>query len=149
MIQDTCDKSVWNINDDPHAAMAKVIVLDQFSRCAHRGTPKAFAGDEICAALSKSIIEDQEKNWFLNKYSPIERFFLTVSLIHSELLSNQELALATAPRCGEDCGPEIDAHFKGSTGFHQSHYNVIKRFGRFPHRNEHLVSPHLLHLPRC
>ena len=120
--------------------MAKVIVLDQFSRCAFRGTAKAFAGDEICASLARSIIEDTEKNWFFDKYSPIERFFLTVSMQHSEKVENQELGVAQVEILGRDADPEIDAYFKASKGFYLSHYEVVKKFGRFPHRNELLGS---------
>ncbi len=128
------------------AAMAKVIVLDQFSRSVHRGTGKAFAGDEICAALIRRIIEavdadDEKSDWFFGKFSPVERFFLIVSIQHSEILSNQELGVANAGKIGYGCpNPEIGAYFSSLKGFPMEHHDVIKQFGRFPHRNELLVS---------
>jgi uncharacterized protein (DUF924 family) len=160
LLEDTCDKSVWKIDSDPQAALAKVIVLDQFSRSVHRGTARAFAGDEICASLIRDILEaskntpaDNESDnkypetrqtkadWFFGKYSPVERFFLIVSIQHSEIFSNQALGVQYSSSIGHGCSnPEIGAYFLSLKGFPMEHHDVIQRFGRFPHRNDLLVS---------
>jgi uncharacterized protein (DUF924 family) len=82
LLNNSVDPAIWNIEEDPHAALAKVIVLDQFSRSAHRGTANAFAGDEICAALVRRMVisgsseEDSTgkmHNWFFDKFTPMEQ----------------------------------------------------------------------------
>lgn len=129
---DTVDKEIWQCEDDPEAALAKVIVLDQFSRSVYRGTAKAFKNDEVCALLINKIIE---KGWFITEYSPIERFFLCVALQHSEKLENQTLGVEIASQVGFGASEDIVSFFKNLKGFPLEHYDVIQRFGRFPHRN--------------
>jgi uncharacterized protein (DUF924 family) len=131
----------WNVAEDPSAALAKVIVLDQFCRSAYRGTSKAFAGDEICAHIVKTLII--EKKWFFEKYSPTERFFLVVSIQHSENLLNQKLGVAHAHQVGRGADPEVGEYFCSLKGFPNEHHDVIERFGRFPHRNKLLVSVYI------
>jgi uncharacterized protein (DUF924 family) len=144
LLNNSVDPAIWNIEEDPHAALAKVIVLDQFSRSAHRGTANAFVGDEICAALVRRMVTSEERstekmhNWFFDKFTPMERFFLVVSLQHSEILSNQELSVEFSAKVGQGAAnPELENYFNSALrGFTTEHYNVVKRFGRFPHRNE-------------
>jgi uncharacterized protein (DUF924 family) len=125
----------WNSNEDPRGAVATIIVLDQFSRSVFRGTAQAFQYDEQCADLINEILA---KGWFEN-YSPIERFFLIVSLQHSEKLVNQELGVQNAKKVGLNADENIIQYFANLKGFPHEHYEVILQFGRFPHRNELLV----------
>jgi uncharacterized protein (DUF924 family) len=129
------DVSLWDFRASPRAAMAQVIILDQFSRCAFRGTPSAFAFDEKSAEIINYIVN--RGDWLLEKYSPIERFFLCVGIQHSERLADQEVGVnIIAPIIGHGAPEEIGAFFASLKGFPHEHYDVVKRFGRFPHRNE-------------
>jgi uncharacterized protein (DUF924 family) len=137
LVNNTCPIDIWDIENDPKAAMAKVIVLDQFSRSIFRGTARAFASDEICASLVRHIVT--EKDWFLTKYSPIERLFLCVSIQHSEHMENQTLGVSLLPQVAHGASDDIVHYFANSKGFSTEHHDVIQRFNRFPHRNELLV----------
>lgn len=129
------DLSLWDFRTSPRAAMAQVIILDQFSRCAFRGTPSAFAFDEKSAEIINYIVN--RGDWLLEQYSPIERFFLCVGIQHSEKLADQEVGVnIIAPIIGHGAPEEIVAFFASLKGFPHEHYDVVKRFGRFPHRNE-------------
>eukprot|EP01031_Cornospumella_fuschlensis_P028404 gene28404-34291_t len=128
------DETGWDLETDPEAILATVIVLDQFSRAVHRGTARAFSSDEKSASIIHKML--LETDWFINKYSPIERLFLIVALQHSEKMENQDLGVSLAPRVGENATEDIIDYFKNIKGFPMEHYDVIKRFGRYPHRNE-------------
>lgn len=123
----------WDIEENPMATLAAVIVLDQFSRSVYRGTAKAFAADELCAKIVKRALD---KGWYLTHYSPIERMFLVLSLQHSEEMANQELGMQLVNLVGSGGNEEIINYFANIKGFQSEHYDVVKRFGRFPHRNE-------------
>lgn len=104
----------------PESALALVILLDQFPRNAFRGTPHVYFSDEraryiASMAIAKGfdrLVEDQLALFF---YLPFG---------HSENLADQERAVTLCARLGE---PSI-AHSR-------RHHAIIKRFGRFPHRN--------------
>lgn len=121
----------WDLEHDAEATIAAVVVLDQFSRAIYRGTADAFAADELAAGLVQKAVT---KGWFTT-YSPIERLFLVVSFQHSEQMPLQELGLQLAPLVGQCDDPAITEYFANLKGFPMEHYDVMKRFGRFPHRN--------------
>lgn len=142
----------WAVDEDPKALLAVIIVLDQFSRSVFRGMPQAFASDELCADLIDRIAlrspsfpheEPAAKvlagSWFLERYSPIERFFLCVALQHSEKLSHQTTGIHIASLVGHGASDDIVHYFANLKGFPMEHHDVIQRFGRFPHRNIILV----------
>jgi uncharacterized protein (DUF924 family) len=142
----------WQVDEDPKALLAVIILLDQFSRSVFRGTPQAFASDELCADLIDRIAlrspsfpkEEPAANvlagsWFLERYSPIERFFLCVALQHSEKLSHQTTGIHIASLVGHGASDDIIHYFANLKGFPMEHHDVIQRFGRFPHRNVILV----------
>lgn len=123
-------ESSWDIENDPMAALAAVIVLDQFSRAVYRGTADAFAGDELAASIVKKIVG---KGWFL-RYSPVERMFLVVSTQHSEQMAMQSLGLQLVPLVSQGADADVADHFANMSEF-VDHFETMKRFGRFPHRN--------------
>lgn len=142
----------WDIETDPKALMAMIIVLDQFSRSVHRGNALAFANDEQCAELIARLVlkkrldanpiddlNGMSNTWFLDEYSPIERFFLCVALQHSEQLCHQEQGIRAAKLIAINADDEMAEYFRNLKGFPMEHYEVIKRFGKFPHRDILLV----------
>lgn len=145
----------WDIERNPGALMALIIILDQFSRSVFRGTAKAFQSDEFCANMiarivlkniNCTILNDEKEidnwlksSWFIEEYSPIERFFLCVALQHSEQLGHQETGIKIANYVGSGASEGIKEYFRNLKGFPMEHYEVIQRFGRFPHRNLILV----------
>jgi scyllo-inositol 2-dehydrogenase (NADP+) len=124
-----CVSEDWT---SPDGYLAKVIVLDQFSRCIYRGTKLAFQYDELVASLIQEVIQ---KGWFLTEYTPIQRFFFGVGIQHSEVLEMQTIGVELARLLTLDAKPELQSYFRQLKGYPHEHFDVIQRFGRFPSRN--------------
>ena len=109
----------------PPEALAYVIVLDQFPRNMFRGDPRSFASDRHARAAAKTAIA---REWDMKIPEP-ERQFFYLPLEHSENLVDQDrcvrLMVARLPRTGA----ENLLHAR-------AHREQIRRFGRFPMRNE-------------
>ena len=101
--------------------LALIIVLDQFSRHSFRGSAESFAQDESALSLTLEGMKLQHDQQLIS----IERHFFYRPLMHSESLDMQELSL----KMYQNLALEQAYHFA------KRHYEVIKRFGRFPHRN--------------
>ena len=116
----------------PHERLAAVIALDQFSRNIFRGTPAAFENDALALQLCKDAIaagEDME-------LKPLERWFLYMPLEHSESASDQRRSVAKFTELLDAGAPELREDLTTALDFAKRHAVVIKKFGRFPHRNE-------------
>ncbi len=104
-----------------------LILVDQFPRNMFRGSPDAFATDSKARSEAKKAID---KKWDLRLPEP-ERQFFYLPLMHSECLCDQErcvrLMLTRMPESGEI-----------SLVHAKAHREVIRKFGRFPFRNEAL-----------
>ena len=109
----------------PRGALARVLLLDQFTRNAFRDTPRAFAGDALALATAKATV-DAGRDRTLDRY---ERWFLYMPFEHSEELAVQERAIALFRALAEETGEP------GNLQWAEKHAAVIRRFGRFPHRN--------------
>lgn len=122
----------------PRGWLALLIVLDQFSRNIHRGTPQAFAADPHALALALAGIERGDDQ----RIAPVPRMFCYLPLEHAEdnALQRRSVALFAAMR---DAASEDDRDlFARTLDFAQRHADVIERFGRFPHRNAILGRTH-------
>jgi uncharacterized protein (DUF924 family) len=114
-------RSLVHWEDDATGALAHVIVLDQFPRNMFRGTAAAFAADPLARAAAGRAIE----RGFDREVGEDERPFFYLPYMHSEALADQE-------RCCELCRA---AGVEGTLKFAELHADIIRRFGRFPHRN--------------
>lgn len=106
-------------------ALARVVVLDQFTRNAFRDTPAAFSGDERARATADSAIargHDRE-------LAPVERWFLYLPFEHSEAPQDQERSLELLRRLAAETG------LHSAVEWAERHAGVVRLFGRFPHRN--------------
>lgn len=109
----------------PRGALARVILLDQFTRNLFRDTPDAFAGD--AAALATA--DDAVARGFDRDLDRYERWFLYMPFEHSEDLAMQERSLTLFRSLAEAFGEP------GALEWAQKHADVVRRFGRYPHRN--------------
>ena len=107
---------------DPRTALAAVLLFDQVPRNVRRGTAEAFAGDRLAREIARGIMA---RGWYL-RLSAAEREFVAMPLMHSEAIADQLDSLAAFVRLGPRHG----------LPYARSHYRMIARFGRFPHRNE-------------
>ena len=126
LLQALADDGLEHWIDGPAASLAYIIVADQFSRNIHRGKAEAFATD--AKALNAATIA-LEKGWDQEVPEP-DRHFFYMPFEHSEDMEHQELAVSLmAERMSSE--PEKLLHAK-------AHLEMIRRFGRFPLRNEAL-----------
>jgi uncharacterized protein (DUF924 family) len=104
----------------PEGSLALILLLDQFPRNAFRGTPRMYATDASgrkAASLALAAGYDREFPEELRK-------FFILPFAHSEDLADQERAVALARRISAD-----------DLAHAEHHRDIIRRFGRFPHRN--------------
>jgi uncharacterized protein (DUF924 family) len=102
----------------PRDCLALIILLDQFPRNMFRGTARAFASDAMALAAAKHAVAAG----YDRSMREVERTFVYLPFEHSEDLADQEKALEL---------------FAGNPNFEwaRKHWEIIRRFGRFPHRN--------------
>ena len=105
----------------PEGRLAEVIVLDQFSRNMHRGTPLAFASDPVALVLAQEAVAGGHDDALV----PDQRVFLYMPFMHSESPVVHETAVALFQRSG----------LQSNLDFELRHKAIIDRFGRYPHRN--------------
>ena len=108
----------------PRGRLAFVIVLDQFSRNMFRDSAQSFAWDEHALAVALDALDAGDDR----AVPPDARSFLYLPLMHAEDLEMQERAVALYAQAGDADGSK----------FAEQHRAIIRRFGRFPHRNQAL-----------
>ncbi len=124
--------------DEPRSRLALIIVLDQFSRSVHRGTPRAFAQDAKALALA---LEGMEIGHYAALETPWERTFFFLPLGHSEELAHLTVAVELAEQLAEQAPAQLRKILEHSASQARGHRDVIARFGRHPHRNAVLGRP--------
>jgi uncharacterized protein (DUF924 family) len=110
--------------DTPCGVLALVLLLDQFPRNLHRGSAEAFASDAHARQVARAAIargHDQGLN-------PVERMFLYLPFEHAENLADQDESVRLYEALRAELGDE-------TVKYATDHRDVIRRFGRFPHRN--------------
>ena len=105
----------------PEGALALIIVLDQFPRNMFRNDPRAFATDPQALAVAERAIAAG----FDRKVDRALQSFFYMPLMHSEELADQQKCVDLFRGFGND----------NNLKFAQIHEDIIRRFGRFPHRN--------------
>jgi uncharacterized protein (DUF924 family) len=110
--------------ETPDGALALLIVLDQFPRNMFRGSARAFAADPLARTVASRAIE----RGFDQVAAASERSFFYLPFEHSETLADQERCIALNRATGD-----ADA-----LKWAEIHADIIRRFGRFPHRNKAL-----------
>ncbi|NTZ43917.1 DUF924 domain-containing protein [Altererythrobacter sp. SALINAS58] len=105
----------------PDLALASVLLFDQVPRNIFRGSAKAYDWDSLAQNIARGAIQ---RGWD-NAMTRHQRQFLGMPLMHSEDIADQQASLRYFSQ------PEL--RFVGD--FALSHYRMIARFGRFPHRN--------------
>ncbi|QYF95128.1 DUF924 domain-containing protein [Massilia sp. PAMC28688] len=115
----------WD-TEGPQGTLARILVLDQFTRNAARGQPAAFAGDALALAAARQLVDSGQHL----QLSPMQRWFAYMPFEHAEdaHMQEQSVTLFTA-LAAEHPG------FEQALDYAHRHRGVIARFGRFPHRN--------------
>ena len=111
----------------PSGSLAYILVLDQFSRNMFRGSSKAFSSDFVALAAAKQAM----KHKFDLAIDEPGRQFFYLPLMHSESLQDQE-------RCIRLMHERMPLEGMNNLLHARAHREVIRKFGRFPTRNEAL-----------
>ena len=108
--------------DSPEGSLALIIVLDQFPLNMFRGQAKSFKSERKAVETAINAIN---KNF--DKCIEKEKLaFLYMPLMHSENLAEQDLSVKMFKESN------LDANIK----FAEHHREIVKHYGRFPHRNK-------------
>ena len=118
---------------DPRETLARIILLDQITRMTNRGKADAFIGDAKARALCKAGLQTGAHKTL----PPICRMFFYLPLEHSEDIADQELCVELFAKLRDET-PQHAESLKDAHDYAVKHYDIIKRFGRFPHRNNAL-----------
>ncbi len=111
---------------EPLPAVARVIVLDQFTRNTFRGTARAFAGDAMALQAARALVASGADR----ALTGVQRQFAYLPFEHAEDLSHQRTAVQLFHQLGQD-----EPALAGLEEWAQKHLDIVARFGRFPHRN--------------
>ena len=114
----------WDLH--PEGALARILVLDQFTRNAFRDTPGAFAGDAQALAAARALVAAGGHARLL----PLQRWFAYLPFEHAEDRAVQGQSLQLFAALARDHPALADAQH-----WAVKHAEVIERFGRYPHRN--------------
>ncbi|KAG7362312.1 DUF924 domain containing protein [Nitzschia inconspicua] len=134
---------LWN--DSVDGIMSQVLLCDQLTRNAFRGTEEAFQYDTVGEELVRQLVDDffqdnpQSQSVPGEIYPPYVSFMVT-ALMHSENVENLNLAsdlLAASIQRFKDREIAMNS-LKFQVGFLEDHRSIIDRFGRYPHRNSKL-----------
>ncbi|MFW6028347.1 MAG: DUF924 family protein, partial [bacterium] len=107
--------------DSPEGALALVILLDQMTRNIYRDSPDMYAADGKALDVAKRAIA----RGFDLELPKDKRRWLYMPFMHSEDLGDQERSI----------GLFEASELSESLPFAVEHADIIRRFGRFPHRN--------------
>jgi len=110
----------WTAAGD--SCLALLVLLDQFPRNAFRDTARAWSTDALARVVAQQALA---RGFDLQVASDALRNFFYLPFMHSEWLPDQERCLV------------LTRGFDGNdqARFAQGHHDIIRRFGRFPHRN--------------
>ena len=110
--------------EDGH--LAAIVVLDQFSRNAFRGTARAFATDPLALDLARALV-DAGRDTALGLH---QRAFAYLPFMHAESRDAQDRSVALYERLAAE-RPSAS----GNLDYAVRHRDIVVRFGRFPGRN--------------
>ena len=110
----------WEASDE--GALALTIVLDQFPRNMFRDDARTYSSDHLAREVAARAIGRGADA----RIDPRLREFLYLPFMHSEELADQQRCVALFRQCGGH--PD-------NLKYAEDHADIIRRFGRFPHRN--------------
>ncbi len=109
------------------SALALVILLDQFPRNMFRGSGQSFHSDALAREVANRAIE----RGFDMQFEEMKRIFFYLPFMHSERIEDQDRCVALIGERMQESGQVSLLHAR-------AHREVVRKFGRFPFRNEAL-----------
>jgi len=122
--------AAWS--DSQMGSLALLILLDQMARNIYRGEAKAFLGDPRARAIADAAIaRDFDKD-----LPVLRRRFFYLPFEHGEDMANQDRSIHLFTQLVEAAAPDEKGAAEEQLDYAHRHRDIIKRFGRYPHRNE-------------
>lgn len=115
----------------PGGRLALILLLDQFSRNIYRGTARAFAGD----ARALALVRDGMRSGAYESLSSLQRLFFYMPLQHAEDPAVQEESVRRIAALARDAPAPVQPMLESCVPYAIAHRDIVRRFGRFPHRN--------------
>lgn len=132
--QDVDDASAGRLDHwagNPHGRLALILLLDQFRRNIYRNKAEAFEKDPVALKLCvEGAMEKKDQG-----LSPIERVFFYMPLQHAESRKVQEKSCEIYKKLADAVSPTYRETFETVAQFAELHADIVRQFGRFPHRN--------------
>ncbi|WP_428507274.1 DUF924 family protein [Roseateles sp.] len=126
LVEQALQQGLSDWGDSAQARLARILLLDQFTRNIFRDSARAFAGDPLALQLALSLMDQPEAR----ELSALQRWFMLMPLEHAEDLTLQNRCV----RAFEALAAE-DPRLAGAADYAHRHQQVIAQYGRFPHRN--------------
>lgn len=119
----------WEV--EPGSAVAKILLLDQFTRNIFRNTARMFASDPEALRIAAALLEDER----LSDVPLTHQTFVCMPLMHAEDLDTQDRCIREFERLQASAPASFTKGFANNVEYGRRHRAIIERFGRFPHRN--------------
>ena len=111
---------------DPYGALALILLTDQYPRNAWRGTVRMYSSDHQAVEYARLAL----KAGYADMVEERLKLFFFLPFSHSEQIDDQYISVAFTEQLGHPWASQAKHHME-----------IIRRFGRFPHRNEMLGRP--------
>jgi len=118
--------------DTPRGALAHIILIDQMARNMHRGTGMMHAQDDLAQDIALISVMRGDATFLTQE----ERVFLYMPFMHAENWALQMLCVRLFEQEAKNATPKFAEGRAQNHKFAIAHEVIVKRFGRFPHRNE-------------
>ncbi len=106
---------------DSNGALALIVLFDQFPHHIYRHRAESYKMERQARDIARHMIW---RGWD-QELDPVQRQFVYLPFMHSENLEDQEYAVQLFSQTGMENGWKWALH----------HRDIVRRFGRFPHRN--------------
>ena len=117
--------------ESPRTRLALILLLDQFSRNIYRGTAAAYQQDaRALAACMEGIQLGHDR-----QLAPVERTFFYLPMEHAEDRKIQTLSVQQFDALALEAPEQLRKQLLANAGYARGHRDIVKQFGRFPHRN--------------
>jgi uncharacterized protein (DUF924 family) len=124
-------KERWDLANLSHEeAIALVVLLDQFPRNIFRTSGEAFAYDATARDIARRLIASGTERFYC-----VERAFLFLPLEHSEDVADQDRSVLFYAELAVTAPEGLVDYLRSNLDFATKHRDLIRKFGRFPHRN--------------
>ena len=115
----------------PEGSLALILLLDQLPRNLFRASRRAYQGDPA----ARRIADQSVARGFDRHVPPDRRLFFYLPFQHSEVLADQDCSVKLFTRWASEHPEDRRAHADDEMTYVIRHHEIIRRFGRFPHRN--------------